>query len=290
MHYHPNISFYQVQAYDAHEEMQIPDSETDQAKLLLELQKENRELRMRLAHQQQKLITIQKENLAANSSPAPSIVSSILSPAPSSAQANEKRKARPSFMAGNCFTPESKRKGADDPVRDLKKVVKGLEAEIERLKKDHVLQIKQKDDTIRELSRKSAKPAGGTQVGGVKRIVTRASLRPREPHDVHLKSPSHRFHSPAPTAKKRSFWDITTANSPSVVTLNGRKTRSHVNTETVAAPSMLLQVHSTSSNLLLPFRMSFISWSFWVSMLLQVYFHIFFYIHFTWPNSSITFY
>lgn len=120
-------------------------------------------------------------------------------------------------------------------------MVKGLEAEIERLKKDHVLQIKQKDDTIRELSRKSAKPAGGTQVGGVKRVVTRASLRPREAHDVDLKSPSHRFHSPAPTAKKRSFWDITTANSPSVVTLNGRKTRSHVNTETAAAPSMLLQ-------------------------------------------------
>ncbi|XP_010318906.1 kinesin-like protein KIN-8A isoform X1 [Solanum lycopersicum] len=242
LHWADRAKEIRTKAYDAHEEMQIPDSETDQAKLLLELQKENRELRMRLAHQQQKLITIQKENLAANSSPAPSIVSSILSPAPSSAQANEKRKARPSFMAGNCFTPESKRKGADDPVRDLKKVVKGLEAEIERLKKDHVLQIKQKDDTIRELSRKSAKPAGGTQVGGVKRIVTRASLRPREPHDVHLKSPSHRFHSPAPTAKKRSFWDITTANSPSVVTLNGRKTRSHVNTETVAAPSMLLQL------------------------------------------------
>ncbi|KAK4362350.1 hypothetical protein RND71_017591 [Anisodus tanguticus] len=242
LHWADRAKEIRTKAYDAHEEMQMPDSETDQAKLFLELQKENRELRMRLAHQQQKLITIQKENLAANASPAPSTVSSILSPAPSSAQPNEKRKARPSFLSGNCFTPESKRKGkgADDTIRDLKKAVKGLEAEIERLKKDHALQIKQKDDTIRELSRKSAKPAGGTQTG-VKRIVTKASLRPKEAHDVDLKSPSHRFHSPAPTAKKRSFWDITTANSPSVVTLNGRKTRSHVNTETAAAPSMLLQ-------------------------------------------------
>ncbi|KAJ8536365.1 hypothetical protein K7X08_034766 [Anisodus acutangulus] len=241
LHWADRAKEIRTKAYDAHEEMQMPDSETDQAKLLLELQKENRELRMRLAHQQQKLMTIQKENLAANASPAPSTVSSILSPAPSSAQPNEKQKARPSFLSGNCFTPESKRKGADDTVRDLKKAVKGLEAEIERMKKDHALQIKQKDDTIRELSRKSAKPVGGTQTG-VKRIVTRASLRPKEAHDVDLKSPSHRFHSPAPTAKKRSFWDITTANSPSVVTLNGRKTRSHVTTETAAAaPSMLLQ-------------------------------------------------
>ncbi|KAF9597079.1 hypothetical protein IFM89_015270 [Coptis chinensis] len=53
-------------------------------------------------------------------------------------------------------------------------------------------------------------------VGGIKRVVTRASLRPKEPAaEGELKSPKHRFHSPAPTAKKRSFWDITTANIPS---------------------------------------------------------------------------
>ncbi|KAL5146656.1 Kinesin-like protein KIN-8A [Glycine soja] len=42
--------------------------------------------------------------------------------------------------------------------------------------------------------------------------------------------------------KETSFWDITTANSPSVTTLNGRKTRSHVISETTAHPSVLLQV------------------------------------------------
>ncbi|KAG9131295.1 hypothetical protein Leryth_006138 [Lithospermum erythrorhizon] len=137
----------------------LPESETDQAKLLLELQKENRELRMQFARQQQKLLAVQAQALAANSSPAPSKVVSHLSPAPSSAQANEKRRTRSSLLSRNCFTPESKRKEADLPC--------------------HLLAT--------------------------------------------------------------SFWDITTANSPSLATLNGRKTRSHVASETTVAPSMLLQ-------------------------------------------------
>lgn len=231
-----------MQSCDANEEVQVPDSETDQAKLLLELQRENRDLRMQLARQQQKLLTVQAQTLAANSSPTPSTASSLLSPAPSSIQAHEKRKSRSSFLAGNCFTPDSKKKGADETVSLLRKTIKELEAEIGRIKKDHALQIKQKDDFIRELSRKGAKLAGAGGEG-VRRIVTRASLRPKQAApEGELKSPRHRFLSPVPTAKKRSFWDITTTNSPSVATLNGRKTRSHVSSEPAAAPSMLLQV------------------------------------------------
>lgn len=222
--------------------MQIPESETDQAKLLLELQKENRELRAHLARQQQKLLTIQAQNLA-NASPAPSTVSSHLSPAPSPSWPSEKRKTRPSFLGGNCFTPESRKKGAaDEAVKELKKTVKALEAEIERMKKDHALKMKQKDNFIQELSRKSGKPTAVGGGEGVKRVVTRASLRPKKPQEDDLKSPRHRFMSPVPTSKKRSFWDTTTANSPSLATLNGRKTRSHVNTELTTAPSKLLQV------------------------------------------------
>ncbi|KAL3512310.1 hypothetical protein ACH5RR_025027 [Cinchona calisaya] len=241
LHWADRAKEIRTKSCDANEEIQVPDSETDQAKLLLELQKENRDLRMQLARQQQKLLTVQAQTLAANSSPAPSTASSLLSPAPSSVQLQEKRKPRPSLLAGTCFTPESKKKGADETVRELRKAVKELEAEIGRMKKDHALQIKQKDDFIRELSRKGAKlaSAGGE---GVRRIVTRASLRPKKPPEGELKSPSYRFLSPEPTAKKRSFWDITTANSPSVATLNGRKTRSHVSAEpAAAAPSMLLQ-------------------------------------------------
>ncbi|GFZ12201.1 ATP binding microtubule motor family protein [Actinidia rufa] len=244
LHWADRAKEIRTKACEANEEaLQVPESEADQAKLLLELQKENRELRVQLARQQQKLLTIQAQSFVANSSPAPSSVTSYLSPPPSSTQPNEKRKPRPAFLAGSCFTPESKKKGAEETVKDLQKTVKAMEAEMERMRKDHALQIKQKDDFIRDLSRKGAKLATGVgEERAKKRVVTRASLRPKEQSEGELKSPCHRFLSPAPTAKKRSFWDITTANSPSVVTLNGRKTRSHVTNEPVAAPSMLLQV------------------------------------------------
>ncbi|KAF6168997.1 hypothetical protein GIB67_038494 [Kingdonia uniflora] len=223
------------------EALQFPVSDTDQAKLLLELQKENRELRVQLAKQQQKLLSVQAQSLAANSTPTPSSTTSLLSPLPS-AKGNDKRRPRSSILSGSCFnTPDSKRKGTEDTVHELRRTVKALEAEMERLKKDNTLQLKQKEDFIRELSQKCAK-SPEVLGKGVKRVVTRSSLRPKETQECKLKSPSHRFLSPLPMAKKRSFWDITTANSPSVTTLNARKTRSHVTSEP-AAPSLLLQVH-----------------------------------------------
>lgn len=211
--------------------MPVMETETEQAKLVLELQRENRELRMQVAKLQQKQMILQAQSLAANASPTPtSATSSLLTP-PTSARQNPKRKPRTtSIFSGTWFTPESKKKAAEN---ELERTVKALEAEIERMKNEHSLQLKQKDDLIRELYQK----ADG------KRIVTRSSLRPKETYTGEIKSPVHRFKSPAPPAKKRSFWDITTANSPSVTTLNGRKTRSHVVNEPIAPPSMLLQVN-----------------------------------------------
>ncbi|EOY22258.1 ATP binding microtubule motor family protein [Theobroma cacao] len=237
LHWADRAKEIRTKACEANEEvLEVPESGTDQAKLLLELQKENRELRVQLARQQQKLLTLQAQSLAANASPTPSSVTSLMTP-PSTAQPNEKRRPRSTFLTGNCFTPESKKRGAEEAVKELRLTVKALELEMARMKKDYASQLKQKDDVIRELSRKSEK----TSDVGVKRVATRASLRPKEPSAGDLKSPSHRFRSPVPTTKKRSFWDITTANSPSVTTLNRRKTRSHVISEPVAAPSMLLQ-------------------------------------------------
>lgn len=210
------------------------ETETEQAKLVLELQKENRELRMQLAKLQQKQMILQAQSLAANTSPTPPSATSSLMTPPTSAQPNQKRRPRTttSLFSATCFTPESKKKAAEvAAVKALERTVKKLESEIERIKKEHSLQLKQKDDLIRELSQK---------VDG-RRMVTRSSLRPKETNTGELKSPSHRFKSPAPPAKKRSFWDITTATSPSVTSLNGRKTRSHVATEPNAPPSMLLQ-------------------------------------------------
>ncbi|KAK8652296.1 hypothetical protein V6N13_061317 [Hibiscus sabdariffa] len=225
-----------TKACEANEElMEVPETGTNQAKLLLELQKENRELRVQLTCQQQKLVTLQAQSLAAYASPTPSSVTSLATP--SMAQPREKCKPRSTFLNRNCFTPESRKRGAEEADKDLRLTVKALELEMARMKKEHAAQLKKKDDIIRELSKKNEK----TSEVGVKKVGTRASLRPKEPNPGELKSPSHLFRSPVPTAKKRSFWDITTANSPSVTTLNGRKTRSHVISEPVAAPSMLPQ-------------------------------------------------
>ncbi|XP_059644835.1 kinesin-like protein KIN-8A [Cornus florida] len=238
LHWADRAKEIRTKASDANEGiLKLPQSEEDQAKLLLELQKENRELRVQLARQQQKLLTFQVKSLAANSSQTPSSVTSLLSPAPP----NEKEKTRSSFLASNFSALETKKPGADETVKELRQTVKALEAEIERMREDHALQIKQKDDVIWELSLKGEKPAKGVGGEGEKKVVTRVSLQPKEKTMGELKSPSHRFLSPAPTAKKRSFWDITTANSPSLVTINGRKIRSHDTSEPVAAPSMIPQ-------------------------------------------------
>lgn len=223
------------------EVLNVPDSETDQAKLLLELQKENSVLREQLVKQQQKLLTVQAQSLASNTSPQQSPVPTSHVSTPSSAQ----RKVKRSILAGHCFnTPDSKRPAADNAkVGELQRKVKTLEAEIEKMKKEHILQLKQKDEFIRGLINRKA-PNNCEEATGDRRVTTRASLRKAQ-RDAsaagELKSPSHRFTSPAPTAKKRTFWDIG-GNSPSVLAANGRKTRSHVATETPKkGPSMLLQ-------------------------------------------------
>lgn len=238
LHWADRAKEIRTKAGETNEEfIQVPETEADQAKLLLELQKENRELRVQLARQQQKLLTVQAQSLAVNSSPPPSSASSLLSP-PFSAQPNEKRRPKSSFLSGNCFTPESRKKGAEETVKELQQHLKALEAEMERMKKDHALQIKQKDDFIKVLSRKSVKPS--TEV---KRVVTRASLRPKAAADGGelIKTPNNRYLSPAQPAKKRTFWDIATANSPTVATFNGRKTSTVISEHEKAAPSLLLQ-------------------------------------------------
>lgn len=242
LHWADRAKQIRAKASEVNEEtLQVPESEADRAKLLLELQKENRELRAQLARQQQKLLTLQAQSLAAQSSPTPSSVTSLLTP-PTSGLPNEKRRPRASFLSGTCFTPEFKPKGADEVIKDLRQIVKALEADMQKMKKEHAFELKQKDDCIKQLSRKGERRSSiGVAREGAKRVATRASSRPKEPSTGEIRSPSHRFKSPIPTAKKRSFWDITTANSPSAATFNGRKTRSHVVPDLAGAPSMLLQ-------------------------------------------------
>lgn len=231
LHWADRAKEIRTKACEVNEEvLRVPISEIDQSKLLLELQKENRELRVQLARQQQKLLTLQAQSLAANTPPAPSSLSSLLSPS----QTSEKRKTRSSFLSRNCFTPEPKKKG-DEIVKELKQTVKGLEIEMQKMRRGHLLIVKQKDEIICNLTSKVNKKE-------VKRVVTRASLRPKEKAEGGLTSSGNKLFSPARTSKKRSFWDITTANSPLVVMVNGMRTRSHVSNELAAAPSKLLQL------------------------------------------------
>ncbi|KAL1197321.1 Kinesin-like protein KIN-8A [Cardamine amara subsp. amara] len=245
LHWADRAKEIRIKGCEANEEVVKADEQggPDQAKLLLELQKENRELRVQLVKQQQKLLTLQAENLATannnnNISLTPPSISSLMTP-PSALTAQQKKKPRHSLLSGTCFTPESsKRRKADDAVKELQLTVKALKMEMERMKREHGLQMKkQKDELMKDLcSRKGEKtPERGRET---RRIATRGSLRPKE-KEKELKSPSHRFASPAATAKKRSFWDINVANNTSP-SLDRRKTRSYVSVHQ-EAPSKLLQ-------------------------------------------------
>ncbi|KAL0925606.1 hypothetical protein M5K25_003966 [Dendrobium thyrsiflorum] len=211
------------------EAVQIPEFETEQTKLLLELQKQNSELRQQAVRLQEKLFNAQAHAIVSNSPQQPPTTSSPLISTPQSTNRKHKRSI---LGGGNCFsTPDSmKTRTANERItQDLQKRVMELETEIERLKKEHVVQLKQKDDFIRGLIAKQGEGKCKSRVG------KRGSLLKED-----LKSPGHRFTSPQPIAKKRSFWDISATNSPSAIAANGRKTRSHVAPQSPSAPSMLL--------------------------------------------------
>ncbi|XP_020593274.1 kinesin-like protein KIN-8A isoform X2 [Phalaenopsis equestris] len=215
------------------EAVQISESETENAKLMLELQKENIELREQTVLLQQKIMTAQAQALASNSPqqqpPAPC-------PLPCTPSAKHRRHKLSILGGANCFsTPDStKRKTAAEKItQELQRRVEELETEIERLKSEHIVQLKQKDDLIRELILKEGAKEGGDKVKSS--VGKRGSMVKKD-----LKSPSHGSTSPQTNAKKRSFWATSAANSPSVVAANGRKTRSHVAPQSPPVPSMIL--------------------------------------------------
>ncbi|XP_066314512.1 kinesin-like protein KIN-8A isoform X2 [Miscanthus floridulus] len=218
----------QTQTTVNEEVLDQPDSKT---MLVLELQKQNSVLREQLAKQQQKVLIAEAQLLASKTLPQQSPAPSSHVATPGSTQRNTRR----SILAGNHFnTLDSKRPIAGNTqVRELQRKVKTLESEIEKMKKEHILQLKNKDEFIRDMINRKA-PNNCEEATCDRRVATRASQRKAQ-RDASaasdLKSPSHRFTSPAPTAKKRTFSDIG-GNSPSVLAANGRKTRSHVATET----------------------------------------------------------
>ncbi|KAH9320429.1 hypothetical protein KI387_015068, partial [Taxus chinensis] len=326
LHWADRAKEIRTKASIAHEEFQPPESQSEQLKLLLEVQKENQQLRMQIARYQQKILSLQSQ--CVTSSPALSsssvvVPASPLTPAPIEIQMIERHHSK----INQCSTPEPTPrrtsfhdggKPAEEVIKDLKRKIRTLEmdnqnlnnefsikekklkASIVDLKREHNLQLKQKDDFIRKLCQKSSvsnkpeqkspsplqkdetlnftQPNENTNALKSTILIPSSSAklpseRPRKsmlatmqgrntnslPQNVHeagsfrmgrrvqcpseagsLKSPcqSNRFRSPGPAAvgSKRTFWDITNANSPSAKLL--RSTRTH---RTDDAPSMLLQ-------------------------------------------------
>nr|AMS24230.1 kinesin 8-IIa protein [Marsilea vestita] len=142
---------------DANEEIQIPESEKDQAKLLLEVQKENQQLRMQLARMQQKLLSVESNAMmTARQSPAmtppPSSASGFVCRTPLSesrtAARHEECRAVEEALRKKIQIMEKERETARREVAALEAQ---LSATVSNLKREHNLELHRKDDFIRTL-------------------------------------------------------------------------------------------------------------------------------------------
>ncbi|KAJ7283123.1 hypothetical protein O6H91_Y346200 [Diphasiastrum complanatum] len=159
----------------SNEDLQIPESQEDQTKLLLQMQKENQQLRFQLANLQQKYLAVQSASISAtpngldphlNEPPSPA---QFLSPTPSARlsainSSNSKRRRR--------CTQDGSANGdtaADKMIKELKRRIQVMEMEAERVQRqtakreenynasivtlhqEHNVQLKHKDDFIRKL-------------------------------------------------------------------------------------------------------------------------------------------
>jgi kinesin family member 18/19 len=83
------------------------------------------------------ILNVHAQSLASNSSPQQSPASCPHVATPCST----KQKVKRSILTGNCFsTPDSKRSAANNKqVRVMQRKVRALEAEIEKMKKEHII-------------------------------------------------------------------------------------------------------------------------------------------------------
>lgn len=212
----------QTKACVANEELQVPKSEADNLKLLLEVQKENQQLRMQVALLQQKVFSL--ENNAVASSPAvQGSVAVCPQTTPLAPQVHCSR--RQSYAAEDKSTALNKGFASNRPERET-----GITTSSHTPKKlasKNLLPVEQVPRTVRMRSPLILMPCPEQNV----KILRKTPLPCRDP--------SIRFHSTLndqSSSRKRTFWDITNTSSP--YTGLSRNTRSNTSTET---PSMLLQ-------------------------------------------------
>lgn len=181
LHWADRAKEIRTKACVANEEFQVPESESEQVKLLHEVQKENQKLRMQIAQYQQKLLAVQSQSIS--SSPAMPCSSLLLTGSPSTPPAAETQMTDGHHSKKNqCFTsePMSRRvsltdgsKHPEEIIRELKRKIRTMEMDTENLnkefsvkekklkaslmdlKREHSVQLKHKEDFIRKLCQKS---------------------------------------------------------------------------------------------------------------------------------------
>lgn len=155
----------------ANEEFELPESQIEQAKLLLEVQKENQHLRMQLARLQQKLLAVQSQALTSSPSPVPP------SPLTPSKFIQMSDRHQPKNLQCHTIEPTPRHellindhgKTAEETIQELRRTIQGLQEEADRVKVEssmkekqltnslvalsleHNVQLKHKDDFIRKL-------------------------------------------------------------------------------------------------------------------------------------------
>lgn len=220
----------------ANEELQVTGSNSEHLQLLLELQKENQQLRMQVAQLQQKVLSLENKALACSTSAAVYQDGSLEAVARSPSETPIEKPVQKENMGVSgidaavnekhfLHCTENKSNGVPlDCTNVPNQVNNRVNSHPDSVVTDTQVQVRCESTLLRTpLTLSSIK----------RKILMRTPLTPSQKPSLGLHSTS-RDHF----CRKRTFWDITNTNSPYAKS-TCRNTRSNTQAET---PSMLLQV------------------------------------------------
>lgn len=232
LHWADRAKQIRTKACVANEEFEVPESQIEQAKLLLEVQKENQQLRMQLARLQQKLLAVQSQALTSTPSlscpspvpPSPLTPSNII-------QISDRH--QPKNLQCHTIEPPPRHellinghgKTVEETIWELRRTIQGLQEESERVKEEsltkekqlaksltalsleHSVQLKHKDDFIRRLCQQTLPgnqvdldiPGQEQMIQNNDYVVTSAAASTKPPSEI-----MQRGRSPKPRRSKTS--------------------------------------------------------------------------------------
>ncbi|KAH7283215.1 hypothetical protein KP509_35G066100 [Ceratopteris richardii] len=166
---------------DVNEEVQVPESDSEQAKLLLEVQKENQQLRMQIARLQQKLLSIESSAImAARQSPAAAAINTPLCWTPASdtkAIKHDECRAVEESLRKRIRVLEKEKESA---CQEMAVREEELTSIISSLQRGHSSQIRNKDDFNRMLYGLKPKAQADEQENGNNAFVKRSAFERQE--------------------------------------------------------------------------------------------------------------